>query len=112
MNAVYDIDELFPVIDEYKEIYESQVSKGLAIAEYQKVVVLCLARNISQYYKYALRKTRLLLENFHTDSSVYIYENDSIDNTPDLIKEHINKHPGYNNFHIFSEQLRVPFNIS
>lgn len=108
MNSVYDINELFPVIDEYKEIYEQQLAKGLASAEYKRVAVLCLARNISQYYKYALRKTRLLIENFHTDSSVYIYENDSIDDTPDLIKEHITKHTGYQNFHIFSEQLSTP----
>ena len=107
-NLIYDINEIFPTTEEFTELYQNQLESGKNFATDKKIAVFSLARNVKQEFNYSLRQIRLLLENFHHDSKVYIYENDSIDNTPALIKQKISE-PGYENFNLYSEQIKTSY---
>lgn len=107
-NIIYDIDTLFPVDEKHAVTYSQKVSVGLKNSPNYRVAVLCLARNIAQQYQYPLRQIRLLLENFHKDSRVYIYENDSIDGTPQIIQNALNKSE-YKQFSLYSEKLKTKY---
>lgn len=107
MNIVRDINEIFPVDVEFLDIYQELLLSGQTFAKTQNIAILALARNIQAKAKYSLRKLRLLKEKFNEESRIYIYENDSLDQTPQIIKEIIDK-PAYENFSILSEKIGTP----
>tara|TARA_B100002019_G_C21274915_1_gene604875 strand:+ start:5348 stop:6181 length:834 start_codon:yes stop_codon:yes gene_type:complete len=107
-KIIYDIDTLFPVHTDCVTEYQDKLQTGLKYAENKKIAILCLARNIANQFKFPMRQIRLLLENFHKESNVYVYENDSNDDTPALIQELFNK-PEYSNFSIVSEKLDTKY---
>lgn len=110
MNSIiYNIDDKFIPDKEFKDIYLTRLKQGKEYAQSQKLLILSTVRNISSHYKYSLRKVKEILGFFSNDSCVSIYENDSIDFTPQLIYEHITKYEGYNNFYVFSERLNTPY---
>jgi len=103
MNIVQDIEDIFLVNEEFSILYDKMVDLGQKHAQKNNVAILSLARNISSRYKYNLRKLRLISELF-AQCQVCIYENDSIDGTPELINEIIAQ-PSYDHFKIYSEKL-------
>lgn len=103
MNIIQDIEDIFLVDEEFSTIYNNIVDLGEKHAQKNNVAILSLARNISSRCKYNLRKLRLISELF-AKSQVCIYENDSIDGTPELINEIIAQ-PAYGNFKIYSEKI-------
>lgn len=107
MNIIRDINEIFPADPEFSDVYGQFIESGEIFAKTQNVAILALARNIENKVKYSLRKLRLLKEKFNEQSHIYIYENDSLDQTPQLINRIINK-SGYENFSILSETIGTP----
>ena len=107
-NIIYDIDTLFPVHKDCIEEYKNKLTTGLEYTKDKKIAVLCLARNIENQFRFPMRQIRLMLENFHANSKVYVYENDSNDKTPELIQELFDK-PEYSDFSILSEKLNTKY---
>jgi len=107
-NIIYDIDTLFPVDENHVLTYNKKVATGQESASQARIAVLCLARNIAKKYQYPFRQIRLLLNYFHKDSRVYIYENDSIDSTPQCMQETLDK-PEYKQFSLYSEKLKTKY---
>lgn len=109
MNSlVYNIEDIFTPHNEFKNIYKQKITQGLDYAKDNKLLILSIVRNIQDKYKYSLKQIKNLLKYFHPESAVCIYENDSIDNSPDLIKKHISDYDEYNRFYLFSEELGTP----
>lgn len=108
-HIIYNIEDKFPVDKEFNTIYTNRVRQGRDFLANKKVLALSIIRNISNEYRYTLKVLKDLLSYCHTDSHVCIYENDSIDLTPNLVQEHIVKYDGYQNFHIVSESLNTPY---
>ena len=108
-HIIYDIDSKFDIDKEFIDLYKYRLQSGIKYAKQQKIVILSIIRNISNEYKYALNKVKELLTYFHAESSVCLYENDSIDLTQQLAQEYISKNNGYNNFYLFSGKLNEPY---
>lgn len=108
-SIIYDIDGQFPTDPEFTDLYNHYLKIGTENSRNIKITILSIIRNISNEYRYVLRKTKEILSHFHTDSIACIYENDSIDNTNTLIENHIKSYPGYENFHVYSEILNTQY---
>lgn len=108
-NIIYNLSDRFPVSPEFQTIYRNMVEKGSLESSNKKIMVLSIIRNIASKYKYCLKTVKDLLKNFHESSCVCLYENDSIDSTATMIKDHISNHEGYDNFYLFSETLNTPY---
>ena len=105
-NIICDIESLFPVEPEFQVKYVEKINQAAAFCRNQKIVILCLARNIEAKCSYSFRQLRLLLENFHPDSMVQIYENDSVDNTVGEINKIISRKE-YKQFKLTNETLNT-----
>lgn len=107
MNIIQDINDMFPVDKEFVEIYQNMLRCGQEFTRSKNTAILGLARNISSKAKYVFRKLRLLRDCFNDNSAVYIYENDSIDGTPETIRSIIDQDHYRNKFHLLSEKLKT-----
>jgi hypothetical protein len=107
-NIIYDIDTIFPIDENHIETYNKKLIAGQDHAYKSKIAVLCLARNIAQKYLFPFRQIKILLSYFDKDSRVYIYENDSIDQTPQLIRDTIKKSE-YKQFSLYTEKLKTKY---
>ena len=107
MNIIQDINDMFPVDAEFNQIYQDMLNAGQEFSKSKNIAILGLARNINSKSRYVFRKLRLLRECFNDNSAVYIYENDSIDGTPETIRSIIDQDHYTNKFYLWSEKLKT-----
>jgi len=106
MNSLaYNIEDIFTPHNEFKSIYKQKITQGSDFVKNNKLLVLAIVRNVQDKYRYSLKQIKNLIQHFHPESIVCIYENDSIDSSPELIKQHISDYDGYDQFYLFSEKL-------
>lgn len=72
------------ILPEFKDLYEESVNKGTKIAEDKTVAFVGLCRNVEERLEENVNKLNSL--NLKT-KSFYIYENDSKDKTPQILKK-------------------------
>lgn len=110
MTDIYDsIDVLFPIDAEHQEIYQEQFSAGIQYIKKQKLAVTTIVRNVSNVCNNNLQRIIEFLSYFDPASSVYIYENDSMDDTPAKIKYFIEINELDNKVHLKTERLDTPY---
>jgi hypothetical protein len=82
----YFCESLFPPAPELLDDYRRTIEKGFEIAQRSKVLICGTVRNAEEAFpKNAIRVNRL--GKLFQDYSVFLYENDSTDKTPQLIQE-------------------------
>lgn len=108
-NIRYNLEHKFPVNEEFTNLYVHRTNEGLSFIKDKTILVLAIARNISNQYKFTLKTLKDLLSYTSHNSHVCIYENDSLDLTPELIQQHITQNDTYKNFHIISEKLGTQY---
>lgn len=98
------LDQLLPISDEFISLYKDKLDQGLQISRQSNIVFTGLARNVGDLL---LHNCNFLLKN-NIFKNIYlvIYENDSIDNTKDILKE---LQKNNNNFYYISEDLNEPY---
>lgn len=99
------IDQIIPVHNFYKDIYEEKINNGKKYLLDQKIVVLCLCRNASRYIEKNIASIIDLLNNRCKDYKIVIFENDSSDNTKDILN---NLSENNNKIHVISENFNRP----
>ena len=72
------------ILPEFKDLYDESVDKGKKIAEDKTVAFVGLCRNVEERLEDNVNKLNSL--NLKT-KSFYIYENDSKDKTPQILKK-------------------------
>lgn len=81
-----DIDKIIPVDDSFKNNYDAQVSKGKTIASQSQIVVVALARDCEKQ----LQNSIDLISSLETKQrNFFVYENDSVDATKDILKNNL-----------------------
>lgn len=99
-------EQYWPVHNNYLSSFDQKKILGQNIAKNKKVNILCLARDCGQQ----LLNSIVLVDkvrDFFSESNVFIYENDSIDNTKNILKEHC----GYYNYNVISLDDGQPYLI-
>ena len=85
MTKIYtgDVDQIYPVFPAYVEQYMLQTQNGKEIAAKSKIGIVSLARNCS---KNIIKSIKNIQKIICKDWRMIIYENDSIDNTKNLLQ--------------------------
>lgn len=84
-----NIEEIVPVSESFAEDYTKIVEAGKKIAEKSKIAVVSLARNCESQLSNSI-DTIMKLKSKKLD--LFIYENDSKDQTKDILQDYANKH--------------------
>lgn len=99
---------MFSYTSDLQNTFDLYTQYGKHYAKTQTVGVLSIVRNLGIKYQTNLPVIKNLLSMFAEGSMVQIYENDSIDDTADNIKQYLEK-TGYEQFSIYSETLDTPY---
>jgi len=83
MRATISIDTITCPPDKLR-VYNNNIEKGKSFVKNKRCVIAGLVRNASSALHYAIPKVEILGDLFD-DYQVVIYENDSSDNTPDIL---------------------------
>lgn len=78
---------IWPVEDAYKAIYSRYCELGQELAKRSRLAVLGIARNAMPYLKNTLPLVDQTVKHF-AGASVYIYENDSVDQTVETLDDY------------------------
>lgn len=89
----YTPDTVLPVEEEWREAYVAAVESGRDIAKASNVVIVGMARSIGAMLPHTIRRLEAIGACFHEWRAV-IVENDSEDNTKDLLREWADTRPG------------------
>ena len=102
------IEELLPVHDMFQQVYSEKISQGEKLLKESDIVILSLARNVEGILHKNLNKVITFFNQYAKSINCIIFENDSIDNTKDILNNYHNKYP--KNLHVISESNnRVQF---
>lgn len=104
-NIIYETRQFFPIHKDFQSMFSHKVSLGEKYASQKNVLILTLARNIEHKVNYSLKIIKDLCQKF-SQHRVFIYENDSTDDTVNSIKDIIN-YDTYANFSVFTEVLET-----
>lgn len=98
------IEDLLPPSKEFVDLYEQKIYSGIEYAKSIDLAIMCLARNIGNEIKLSLP---FLLDLPHFKSiNIVVFENDSTDNTKEILKELNTK---YSNLHIFIDNFNATY---
>lgn len=86
-------DTVLPVEDQFRGDYDYHAARGLAVAKGLTVAIVGMARNIGAMLPHTIRRLEAIGECFKSWSAVVV-ENDSIDNTKDVLKSWADSRPG------------------
>lgn len=91
MNNDIQQPSLFGVFPEFQQAYNNTVEKGKNFIHNQNIVITGLTRNSGD----RLYNNIKVLDNFKKNISYFIYENDSTDNTTDILAQLSNENPKF-----------------
>ena len=94
------IEELLPVHDMFQQVYSEKISQGEKLLKESDIVILSLARNVEGILHKNLNKVITFFNQYAKSINCIIFENDSIDNTKDILNNYHNKYP--KNLHVIS----------
>lgn len=100
MNNTNSSKSLFNVFPEFQKNYQNTVLKGKEFIQNKNIVITGLTRNNGD----KLYNNIKLLDNLKINSSYFLYENDSTDNTQDLLQKLSQENP---NCQYLSEKLNL-----
>lgn len=109
-DSYESIDVMFPIDEPHQGIYQEQFLAGIEHIKTKKVAITSIVRNVSNVCENNLERVVEFLSYFDKEnSSVYIYENDSIDDTAAKIQYYIDMNELNNQVYLKSEQLGTPY---
>lgn len=82
---------VWPVDKEYAELYEAKVSDGRAVAKHLSAAIVAIARNAMPFLPNTLGLVEELQAGFQS-ARMYVYENDSTDDTAAVLDEFAGTH--------------------
>lgn len=97
------IEDLLPPSPEFLDLYNKKVEAGVEYTKTIDLAIMCLARNIGDRLRQSL--PFLLNLPYFKSINIVVFENDSSDNTKELLQELDNQ---YSNLHIISSNLNRP----
>jgi hypothetical protein len=83
---IHDIEQIFPVDRDFVNDYTNRYSSGYSLATNSSVAIFTIARNIGDKCKNNLDKLLYLAQKFK-EYKIFIYENDSRDDTSNRIAD-------------------------
>lgn len=89
----YSPDEVLPVNDEWRDLYDEMLCNGEAVARRSHVTICGMARNIAGILPVTFARLGEITNNFG-DFGVVIVENDSTDDTKAILKRFESQNPG------------------
>ena len=98
-------EELWPPTVE-PHAYEARVARGRETMRHKRVVICGLARDIAPFLPNTIRRIEQLGELF-ADYRVVVYENDSLDDTREILLKWAKRCP---RVHVLSDRLQAPVN--
>jgi hypothetical protein len=97
-------ESMFLCDQQYQQDYATNIIRGKENAAKSKILICGITRNSQNILPYTLARIRRLGSYFES-YVVFLYENDSVDNTVDILKQEQEK---YTNFFFTSEYLNSP----
>lgn len=82
----HDIEQIFPVDSDFVSDYNARYNLGLNLATNSTLGLFTIARNLGNRYKQNLEKLLNIANKFHSHK-IFIYENDSKDDTDNRIAD-------------------------
>lgn len=97
------LNQLLPISDEFSYLYKQKILEGITFSKQSSVVFTGLVRNVANILEH---NVKFLLDNdIFLSTYMVLYENDSTDNTKEILEKLKNQ---YSNFYYISENLNLP----